>query len=187
MISLTQRTPGEFDEAAALFSALRTDLNLNSRQFVFCPGNHDVNWEKSRIDKSKRFEPYLMFLQKFYGSSVFHELYPFVQWDFSVLSPRPDPSDIVSVYFDKTQNLLFASFNSCVYETDQDHYGFISQPQQRKVGNYLDEMDLPDDVIRIAVVHHHVHPYPDFANPVGASGHWMDMSTIRDGGLLRGS
>jgi hypothetical protein len=33
-------------------------------------------------------------------------------------------------------------------ETEEHHYGFISQPQQRKVATRLDKMDLPDDVIR---------------------------------------
>jgi hypothetical protein len=97
---------------------------------------------------------------------------------------RPDPSDLVSVYYNKDQGLLFASFNSCVYETDQDHYGFISLAQQRNVAELLDRLDVSSDVVRVAVVHHHVHPYPDFVNPVGKDGHWLDMSTIRDGGLF---
>ena len=177
-------TPEEFDEAGSLFSALRDELQLDSKQFVFCPGNHDVNWAESRINKAERFDSYLTFLRQFYGPSIFRELYPLVTWDFSVMSSRPEPSDIVSVHFDKSQGLLFVSFNSCVYETEQHHYGFISQPQQRKIATLLDAMDLPDDVIRIAVVHHHVHPYPDFANPAGDGGHWVDMSTIRDGGLF---
>jgi len=144
----------------------------------------DVNWAKSRINKAERFDPYLMFLRHFYGPSLFRELYPLVTWDFSVMTSRPEPSDIVSVHLDKDKGLLFVSFNSCVYETEQHHYGFISQAQQRKVATLLDQMDIPDDVVRIAVVHHHVHPYPDFENPVGDAGHWMDMSTIRDGGLF---
>jgi len=174
----------EFNEAESLFSALRDDLKLDSRQFIFCPGNHDVNWEKSRSNKAERFDPYLMFLRQFYGPAIFRELYPLVTWDFSVLTSRPEASDLVSVHFNEDQGLLFVSFNSCVYETEQHHYGFISQPQQRKVAALLDEMDLPKDVIRIAVVHHHVHPYPDFALPAGDGGHWVDMSTIRDGGLF---
>jgi 3',5'-cyclic AMP phosphodiesterase CpdA len=177
-------TPEEFDQAGQLLAALREELELDARQFVFCPGNHDVNWAKSRINQAERFDPYLMFLRQFYGPSLFRELYPLVTWDFSVMTSRPEPSDIVSVHLDKDQGLLFVSFNSCVYETEQHHYGFISQTQQRKVALLLDQMDIPDDVVRIAVVHHHIHPYPDFANPVGDSGHWMDMSTIRDGGLF---
>jgi tetratricopeptide (TPR) repeat protein len=131
-------TPEEFEEAGTLFAALRDELKLEPRQFVFCPGNHDINWAKSRISKAERFDPYLTFLRKFYGPSLFRELYPLVTWDFSVMSPRPDPSDLVSVHLDRKQGLLFVSFNSCVYETEQHHYGFISQAQQRKVATLLE-------------------------------------------------
>ncbi len=177
-------TSEEFKEATKLFADLRDALQLDPRQFVFCPGNHDINWAKSQISKAERFDPYLIFLREFYGPLLFRELYPLVMWDFSVMTPRPEPSDLVSVRFDKEQGLLFVSFNSCVYETEQHHYGFISQTQQRKVATLLDQLDISDNVIRIAVVHHHVHPYPDFANPVGGAEHWMDMSTIRDGGIF---
>ncbi|MCK1338624.1 metallophosphoesterase [Bradyrhizobium sp. 38] len=177
-------TSEEFKEAAKLFADLRDALQLDPRQFVFCPGNHDINWAKSQISKAERFDPYLIFLREFYGPLLFRELYPLVTWDFSVMTPRPEPSDLVSVRLDKEQGLLFVSFNSCVYETEQHHYGFISQAQQRKVATLLDQLDISDNVIRIAVVHHHVHPYPDFANPVGSAEHWMDMSTIRDGGIF---
>ena len=163
---------------------MRDELVLDARQFVFCPGNHDVNWARARISRAERFDSYLMFLRNFYGAALFKELYPFVTWDFSIMSARPEPSDLVSVRLDEEQGLLFASFNSCVYETEQHHYGFISQPQQRKVATLLDQLEIPDDTIRVAVVHHHIHPYPDFANPVDDTGHWIDMSTIRDGGLF---
>ncbi len=146
-------TPEEFEKAGKLFAALRDELKLEPRQFVFCPGNHDVNWAKSRINKAERFDPYLMFLRNFYGPSLFRELYPLVTWDFSVMTPRPEPSDLVSVHLDKEQGLLFVSFNSCVYETEQHHYGFISQAQQREVATLLEQVDIPDDVVRIAVVH----------------------------------
>jgi tetratricopeptide (TPR) repeat protein len=177
-------TKEEFEEALVLFRILRDELKLKPEQFIFCPGNHDVDWAQSAIDKSTRFDRYLAFLRNFYGEPLFRELYPLITWDFSVDGTRPRPSDLVSTYFNREQGVLFASFNSCVYETEQHHYGFISLSQQQNIADLLDKLNVSSDVVRVAVVHHHVHPYPDFINLVGKDGHWVDMSTIRDGGLF---
>ena len=176
-------TSEEFSEATKLFQFLRDELKLDSSHFVFCPGNHDVNWDLSTFERAQRFDPYLIFLRQFYGPSLFGQLYPLVTWDFGVASQRPDPSDLAAIHYDADRKALFVSFNSCVYETEQHHYGFISHPQQRKIASILEALNIPDDALRVAVVHHHLHPYPDFMKPLEAE-HWLDMSTIRDGGLF---
>jgi hypothetical protein len=76
-----------------------------------------------------------------------------VLWDFSVDGKRPAPADMISVYHNRDQGVLFASFNSCVYETHQDHYGFISLSQQKNMEELPGRAGASTDVVRIAVVH----------------------------------
>jgi hypothetical protein len=150
---------------------------------IFCPGNHDVSWEDAIRDRVRRFDNYLSFLYEFYGEPLFRQLYPFVSWDFKVNSLRPDPTDLISVAKFGAQRIEIYSFNSCVYETEQDHYGFVSGRQLRKVERLI---DVPSGAqqVRVAVLHHHIHPYPEqiALDPSGA--HLYDTSTIRDAGLL---
>jgi hypothetical protein len=54
------------------------------------------------------------------------------------MTARPEPSDLVSVRLDREQGL-----------TEQHHYGFISQPRQRNDAKLLDQLDIPDDTIRL--------------------------------------
>ncbi len=177
-------TEEEFSEARIFFNELQKTLEIPKNRIVFCPGNHDVNWDLSKINKNKRFDNYLYFTKEFYGEDLYRELYPLVTWDFSIGGERPNSSDIVSVVHFKEINLLICSFNSCVYENEQHHYGYISLHQQRRVRDLIDNLDLSDNTARVACVHHHLHPYPESFIATEADGHWIDMSTIRDGGLF---
>lgn len=174
----------EFLEALQFFQELRRILELPSERFVFCPGNHDVNWALSSMDIHKRFDNYLSFLRKFYGNDLLEKLYPLIKWDFSFDGMRPMPDDLISVFYYKEENAFFASFNSCVYETEQHHYGYISLRQQQKMAKLIEMSEIGSDAIRIGVFHHHIHPYPEFFEVKKDIGHWIDMSTIRDGGLF---
>lgn len=174
----------EFDEALLFFKGLSRELALPEENFVFCPGNHDVNWADCRIDPLRRFDNYLSFLVKFYGEEGFRKIYPRITWDLRVNSQRPSPADLISANFWRNTNIVVCSFNSCVYETEQHHYGFVSLVQQRNMTKLLASRNIPDDALRIAVIHHHMHPYPEFVDARPSEGHWVDLSTIRDGGLF---
>lgn len=82
----------EFRQAIAFCNALVEGLPITRERVIFCPGNHDVSWADANIDRSKRFDNYLSFLNEFYGESLFRRMYPLVSWDFKVNSPRPDPT-----------------------------------------------------------------------------------------------
>ncbi|MEP1698308.1 MAG: metallophosphoesterase [Paracoccaceae bacterium] len=177
-------TNEEFHEAFEFFEELHIMLGVPKNRIIFCPGNHDINWQDSKISRDRRFDNYLIFIKKFYGEELMNEMYPMLNWDFTVDTARPRAHEIVSVSHFADENVLFCSFNSCVYENEQHHYGYISQDQQRNVRDLIDELEIADNAVRVAVVHHHVHPFPEALKTTDEDGHWVDLSTIRDGGLF---
>jgi hypothetical protein len=75
------------------------------------------------------------------------------------------------------------SMNSCVYETPEHHYGFIGGRQLRNAATLLDAHPQKE-LVRIAVFHHHVHPFPEVVE-LGKDGeHWHDQSAVRDSALV---
>ncbi|AIT82066.1 metallophosphoesterase family protein [Novosphingobium pentaromativorans] len=44
--------------------------------------------------------------------------------------------------------------------------------------------DIEADTVAVAVLHHHLHPYPDYGESNETAEHWVDSSTIRDAGLV---
>ncbi|AIT82067.1 metallophosphoesterase [Novosphingobium pentaromativorans] len=113
----------EFQEALSFCTAMADKLRIPRERFVFCPGNHDVSWADAQIARGRRFDNYLNFLLQFYGETLFRTLYPLVTWDFRVGTPRPEPHEIIGMHRFGGQGISFVSLNSCVYETDQNHYG----------------------------------------------------------------
>lgn len=177
-------TPDEFNEAKQFLQDLCDSLRIPKDRVALCPGNHDVNWALSKIDKAHRFDNYLSFLLRFYGEELFRELYPRVQWDFKVDTARPAPTDILSARIFKDDSLLILSLNSCVYETEEHHYGFVSGRQLRISDSLLERIADEHDLIKICVVHHHLHPFPEPITLNSSGDHWHDQSTIRDSALL---
>ena len=166
----------EFKLVAQFLKEVCEDLMIPPERVVMVPGNHDVHWPSIDIDKKRRFDNYLSFLVSFYGEDLFRYRYPRVKWDFKVNTARPSPEDIVAVYDDM---LTIVGLNSCVYETNQDHYGFIGGPQLKTVEALLDG---DKSKIRMAVFHHHLHPFPEPLPDVAGMQPALDTSTLRDAG-----
>ena len=78
--------------------------------------------------------------------------------------------------------LAFVGLNSCVFETDQNHYGFVGLRQLDMASDLLEQ--VPSEAIRVAVMHHHLHPFPEVLEPREGSDVWLDMSTVRDAGMV---
>lgn len=171
----------EFDLVKEFLEGLCDDLALPREQVVLVPGNHDIDWDESKLDKRRRFDNFLMFARSFYGGVLFGERYPLVHWDFSVDTPRPEPRDLVQVstFFDTT----WIGLNSCVFETHEEHFGFVGERQLRAVQDLVSRRGKSRDPI-IVVMHHHLHPYPETLSAPRAGDVWMDLSIIRDSGQV---
>jgi len=155
-------------------------LGLRRDQVVLVPGNHDVDWQLAMMNRTERFDHYLGFVRRFYGKDVFKALYPLVQWDFDIESTRPEANEIV--YYKRHGQLLVVGLNSCIYETEQNHYGFIGLKQLDYVDRLLEQVSGP--VVKVAVMHHHLHPFPELLETQKDKEVWVDTSTVRDAGLV---
>jgi tetratricopeptide (TPR) repeat protein/calcineurin-like phosphoesterase family protein len=180
---LTYRgTSDEFTLVRTFLDELCEHIPLAKERVVLTPGNHDVHWASAREDLAKRFDNYIAFLVNFYGEDLFRSLYPRMKWDLRVDTERDKPQDLIGIHV--VQNATIASLNSCVYETQQDHYGFVGGRQLQHLEGLLARTPV-DAVARVAVLHHHLHPFPESLDVKRASDTvWMDLSTVRDAGLV---
>jgi 3',5'-cyclic AMP phosphodiesterase CpdA len=176
-------SPPEFELAEHFLIELCEMTGIPRQRVVLVPGNHDVSWNLARADPSHRFDAYLAFLGKFYDEETFRTRYPFLsEWDRIFSSKRPKPNQIVSWWLDG--DILYVGLNSCVYEDEQHHYGFVGLAQLRSLSSQLDSLTHGQGVVRVAVLHHHLHPFPEALELRSQPDVYLDMSTVRDAGAV---
>ena len=78
-------------------------------------------------------------------------------------------------------NLFLAGLNSCVFEDQDSHYGFVGKKQLQVVKQQL--MDIADETVKIAVLHHHVIPVKELYE-FQKGEVVMDRSIVRDFSLV---
>lgn len=176
-------SPNEFDLARACLMEFCDRTELPPERVSFVPGNHDISWHLSRDEPASRFNNYLGFLASFYGNDIAGERYPDLGWPLVVGEPPPKAAQIVGMVVYEEAGLVVATLNSCVYEDDQHHYGFVGEPQIRRLREQLKPLDRHAGVVRVAVIHHHLHPFREYL-PRDRRETWADLSTIRDAGFV---
>lgn len=176
----------EYEEAFQFFVDATAALRIDRRNVHVIPGNHDISWNLAKQHARYRFDPYLKFLAEFYGADVFQQKYPLVSWPLS-LTNRPAAHDLLAVSHHPESNLLIAGLNSCVYESEQHHYGFVGERQLRNVRRVMSSLDVSPETVRVALIHHHLHPFPETLQDREGGSIWVDVSTIRDAGLVERS
>lgn len=174
----------EFQLAQDFLTEVCDGLKIGKERVCIVPGNHDVNWKDSESNKSHRFDNYIDFLISFYGEEMFRARHPRFDWDLKFNSERPEPWKLISIYYDPVATITLLGLNSCVYETHQDHYGFIGGRQMRVAEELLEEQETPAGAIRVAMFHHHLHPFPEQVELNGSTDPWVDISIIRDSGIV---
>lgn len=195
-------SPELIQEASNFFLTLMSELNADSNgitltkeDFLFVPGNHDIEWTD---DISARWNKYRSFLKTFYG--VIPDWYD--PDDFSFCRPYPE------------YKLVFLGFNSCGLEKRKLHDEFNSFCQgiddakylSRKIDKtqllellekenpekYTDfgeismqqfskqrrKMDKLDGYQAVAMFHHHFFLFPDNPNQLGDTDVVRHHSTV---------
>ena len=170
----------EFVQVEEFLVDLCDSVGLKRDQIVLVPGNHDVDWQLAAINPSYRFDHYLGFVRRFYGKDAFKTFYPLVQWDFDIETPRPKAHEII--YYKQHGQLLVVGLNSCIFETNQNHYGFIGLKQLDHVDRLLER--VTGSAVKVAAMHHHLHPFPELLETQNGEEVWVDTSTVRDAGLV---
>jgi len=174
----------EFDSTGIFLHEVCEGLRISKERVFIVPGNHDVNWKLARTDLSHRFDNYIEFLISFYGERLFRQRHPIFDWNLKFNSKRPDPWQLLSFHHDSATGLTILGFNSCVYETDQDHYGFIGGRQLNAGRELLDDVARPNQGVKVAVFHHHLHPFPEAIELDERAQIWADLSIVRDSGII---
>jgi len=124
-------TANEFSMVEKFLNDICSGMNIDKERVILVPGNHDVNWNLARDDMKNRFNNYLAFLVSFYGKLNFKKIYPKIgDLEFG---KSPEPSDILAIYKDPKSSLTIIGLNSCIYENEQHHYGFIGGKQLRTI------------------------------------------------------
>jgi 3',5'-cyclic AMP phosphodiesterase CpdA/tetratricopeptide (TPR) repeat protein len=176
-----QAVNDEYGEATIFIRSLLEGLQLGLDRLVVVPGNHDVNWKLSGYQLSHRFDAYLSFLSTLYGTEQFKAIYPHVDWDFRIDSPRPPSHKILSFQEFRDLGIVFVGFNSCVLEDHELHFGAIGQEQIKLAEALL--ANVPASLVRVAVLHHHVLPLESRLSREG-QGAEMDGTLVRDYSLV---
>ncbi|HXQ00620.1 MAG TPA: metallophosphoesterase [Solirubrobacteraceae bacterium] len=174
----------EFAQAQDFLEGLVGMLGIERERMHLVPGNHDLNWHLSKANRDRRLDNYLRLLVGFYGEDVVRHRYPLIAWPLQYAGPPPDAHQLVSICFDEKNAMLLCGLNSCVLEDEQHHYGYVGQRQQKELRRHLSALDLPVDLVRVAVMHHHLHPYPEFLMARTDQEVFVDLSIVRDAGAL---
>ena len=110
--------------------------------------------------------------------------YPLIDWPLGYDNEHPEAHQILSIHRDLSHDILFLGLNSCVYETHQDHFGFVGERQIKALRKLVAGAKVSRATVKIAVIHHHLHPFPELLEKRDPSETWYDMSTIRDAGFV---
>jgi 3',5'-cyclic AMP phosphodiesterase CpdA len=174
----------EFADAKSCLENICQGLGISRERVIIVPGNHDVNWTLSQDDRAQRFDHFLRFLFEFYGLELCKKKYPLIDWPLGYDNEHPEAHQIVSIHRDPRHDVLFLGLNSCVYETHQDHFGFVGEKQMKAIRKLVAGTNVSRATVKIAVIHHHLHPFPELLEQRDPSETWYDMSTIRDAGFV---
>lgn len=176
----------EYAEALSFLTSATEALGISRANVHIVPGNHDISWNLARHDKKYRFDPYLQCLIQFYGEELFRRIYPKVSWPITITN-RPAAHEIVAINYQPDTQLLIVGLNSCVYESEQHHYGFVGERQLRNLREAMAQLEVPANAVRVALIHHHLHPFPELLKEREGQEIWVDVSTIRDAGFVERS
>src|SRR5262249_14188369 len=76
------------------------------------------------------------------------------------------------------------SLNSCLLEDEKNHWGFVGEIQLDNIRTQLGRLPASSALpVRIAVMHHHLHPFPESYDAQSPEP-WADVSLVRASGLL---
>jgi tetratricopeptide (TPR) repeat protein/3',5'-cyclic AMP phosphodiesterase CpdA len=176
-----QADPDEYAAARVMFDEVRAKTGLPQSNLVVVPGNHDVSWVEAKRNRGeRRFNEYIFFLRKTLGKERFRETHPHVVFD-AEEQKWPDPPTILGFYEFSAENLFFVGLNSCLFETDEKHFGLVGREQLELLRQRLER--VPPECTRIAVMHHHVIPI-DLQFEEAAGDVRFDLSIVRDFGIV---
>jgi hypothetical protein len=151
----------DYEYATTFFSALRKWWPLAA--FVVAAGNHDVSFDaKNSADRQDEF---IRLLRVLHGQDFTHR-YPYLDLTDHGLSKRQRLIDFLHI----DDQALVVAVNSAAYMNDTANKGFpvfVGPGELRLIADRVASLNIPQGLMRIFVVHHHLFP---FATPA-----WQDV------------
>ena len=144
----------EMELASTVLEALATSLHINIERVVVIPGNHDTYW----VPEDEAVDSDLQWLQRY------DQLKYFSQNIFQVIQ-RGEGDILFEPCFSlwRFDNLEVLGINTAFYDKrdNLNHPGEITDESLRSLKAALDTSFTSDDVVRVALAHHHPLPYPE--------------------------
>lgn len=176
----SENSEADYRDAHRLLSSLKENLGLPASRFVFVPGNHDRNWDRT---DPFTFSQFLHFIQDFYREDGFPSIGRYPDLDLQDYSnPQSVFDNLFSIAIFPEQKSLVVGFNSINPKDTRPNHdvrcrslekdsicglisgGEISSEQIANVQNELDELYQchPEvkNYTKIAVFHHNVFEPP---------------------------
>ena len=158
-------TGGEKDYQCALkfFNSLSENLGLDRDRFVFCPGNHDVNWEICQaLEKLKHAAKEI---EQMVRSKFPEGKYHYYKWLLNEFYENGIPAKSISdcglIYDFDDFRLTVAALNSAVQEShnDEDHKGRLGESQITELRDHWLK-EKYNNWIKLICLHHNPSPDP---------------------------
>lgn len=144
----------EFDRAATFVRGLRAHLQLPARRFVMVPGNHDVNWNKSRAYFEDRAGDGLPAEEPYFGKFAHYKRFfdAFYEGEDGIGFTEEEPWSLFEM---PDLGVVVAGMDSAFAEShrDEDHHGFLGERQIRAFAGRLRAFK-ERGYLRIGVLHH---------------------------------
>lgn len=147
-------TPSEYQRAIEFLNKIVTELKIEKKNVVICPGNHDVSRsnlddaiEARRITDLSRI--HLLQEEKFEHFKGFFDVFFEGDKSFDV------NKSVVDFLIDEDDKIIFLSLNSCYHESNQkdDHFGYINKETFSEELEALELSRYPE-YAKILVMHH---------------------------------
>jgi 3',5'-cyclic AMP phosphodiesterase CpdA len=140
----------DYTSALSFFDLLRGQWPQT--RIVVAPGNHDV--DRAPPGEGKHQAAFIGMLKKLYNKK-FREIYPFFD------PAHPDRTRLVSFDYSPEDNTLIVTANSAAHLTSNSTPVFIDPSAIKAIENQISKLKIPDDVLRIFVMHHHLFPFAE--------------------------
>jgi hypothetical protein len=150
----------EEDYSFALEFFQRLQASWPNAEIIIAPGNHDVNLDAG-LSSEVRQDAFFGFLRSFYGEERFNQLCPFYQNRNEGLEKRES-----FVMFLPKDNLLIVAINSAATLNNfkgEDAIVYLKRRVFTSIEKQLEKLEVPDNALRIFVLHHHLLPFYDLA------------------------
>jgi 3',5'-cyclic AMP phosphodiesterase CpdA len=144
----------EYKKVEAFLNDIVHDFEIEKKNILICPGNHDINWDilESYWDSLENSEkmPYELHKKKFERFTFFYDKF-FKKEDKKFTSENA----VVDIISNEDDKLLIIGINSCFRESflKEDHYAYIDEVslKEKLTTEFVNKYE---DYDKLIVMHH---------------------------------